>query len=856
MNRFTSFATKVALAGSLLGAGLAANAQVNLYLTPITPVGTVTAGSVVRFAVVTDIVQNNLTALTIGAAVTYDTAFFDPAGLTQDPNTGAYPAADGKYNDPLWGLSPGTNLGTTTSGPNGAGVATVQTAAGHAKIGTNKIAPGTHTVCTYSFPTLKTATGRVTIYLPTAFNYNSGAGAAATSSDTLQGAVSGTPALPTGFTFDTTPGSAKPASLTYTIGNSLVPSTTILTGPADNSAMASSSATFTFTGSDSATPTASLLYQYSVDGGAYSTPSPNASVTLNNLAEGQHTFRVAAVNQAGTVDPNPPIRHFAVDLTPPTTTIIGGPLDGGTIAMRSPTFILSGADNLTPVASLRYQYSVDGGAYSAPSTLTSVTLSNLTDGAHTFSVATIDLAGNIDPKPIVRNFSVDATPPTVTILTGPAEGATIFANNPAFTFTGADNLTPAANLKYQYAIDSGAFSTPSTGATAAFSGLTQGTHTFLVQAIDQAGNISASAIRHFTVATPIVNLYLVPMTPTAGTVPAGTVIKFAVVAEITQSVLTSATFGAAVTYDTKIFDPAAFIADPVTGKFPAANGPADPLWNLSPGTLVSSTVTGPTGASLPTIQTAVGHTISGTATITAGTRTLCTFSYPTLPTANGTTTIYLPTAFHYNDGAAADPSASDTFTYTIGTAGGAANLLFPNTTAQPASLTYRVQPLYSVTGKIALEGVSDLTAISPNAPLETFHIGFRTPATRTEVYGADVALTPTAGSAFGSFSLPQVPVGTYDVWIKGAKNLAVLLPNIAVTTAVTLTNVTLPAADGDNSNAVNVLDFGLIVASYGSNSVTPTDAVYDPTADFNFDGLVDVMDFGLLVNEYGRKGAK
>ena len=219
MNRFASFATKAVLAGSLLGASLAANAQVNLYLVPITPLGSVTPGSVVRFAVVTDIVQNNLTALTIGAAVTYDTTYFDPAGLVQDPNTGAYPAADGKFNDPLWGLSPGTNLGTTTSGPNGAGVATVQTAAGHAKIGTNKIAPGTHTVCTYSFPTLASAKGNATIYLPTAFNFNSGAGAAATSSDTLQGAVSGTPALPTGFTFDTSAGSTKPASLTYTIGS-------------------------------------------------------------------------------------------------------------------------------------------------------------------------------------------------------------------------------------------------------------------------------------------------------------------------------------------------------------------------------------------------------------------------------------------------------------------------------------------------------------------------------------------------------------------------------------------------------------------------------------------------------------
>ena len=217
MKRFASFAAKSALAGSLLGASIGANAQVNLYLVPITPLGTVTAGSVVRFAVVTDVVQNNLQALTIGAAVTYDTAFFDSKGLAQDPNTGKYPAADGPFADPLWGLSPGTNIGTTTGGPNGVGLTTVQTAAGHAKIGTTKLAVATHTVCTYSFPTLFGASGDATIYLPSAFGFNNGSGAAATSSDTLQGIATGTPALPAGFTFDTTPGSAKPASLTYKI---------------------------------------------------------------------------------------------------------------------------------------------------------------------------------------------------------------------------------------------------------------------------------------------------------------------------------------------------------------------------------------------------------------------------------------------------------------------------------------------------------------------------------------------------------------------------------------------------------------------------------------------------------------
>ena len=852
MNRFALFAAKAALAGSLLGAAVTANAQVNLYLVPITPTGNVTAGSVVRFAVVTDIAQSNIRALAIGAAVTYDTNFFDPKGLVQDPVTGGYPAADGIYNDPLWGLSPGTLVGATTSGPNGAGLPTIQTAVGHSSPNTNpaSITPGTHTVCTYSFPTLASATGAVTIYLPTAFNYNSGAGAAVTSSDTLQGTVSGTPSFPANFTFDTSAGSAKPASLTYTIGSSIYPFTTILTGPADNSAMASSSATFTFTGSDSATPTASLLYQYSVDGGAYSTLASATSATLTGLAEGAHTFRVAAVNQAGKVDPNPPTRRFTVDLTPPTTTIIGGPTEGATIATRAPFFTYNGADNLTLTASLRYQYSVDGGAYTAPSTSGNAFLSNLADGPHTFRVAAIDLAGNVDSNPVVRHFTVDATPPTVQITGGPVGGSIIYTNTVTFTYIGSDNITPTASLLYKYSLDGGAYSTLSTSTSATLTSLSNGQHTFLVLAVDLAGNFTSDS-RTFTVSPPSVTMYLVPITPPSGFITPGTVIRFAVVTDIIPTNLTSVTFGAAVTYDTKIFDPAAFVPDPLTGKFPAADGPAsDPFWNLSPGTLTGATVTGPGNVSLNTIQTAVGHTISGKNTIPVSTRTIATFSYPTLATANGTTTIYLPTAFHYNDGAAADPSASDILTFTTSPLGGAANLTFPNTAAQPAALTYSVHFLYPVSGRIALQGVSDLSAVNPNAPLGTFHIGFRTPKTTAELYGADVTLTPMAGSAFGSFTLPNVPSGTYDVWIKGAKNLAVLLPSAAINGAVSLPNVTLPAGDADNNNAVNVLDFGILVNAYGDPSS------YDPTADFNFDGAVDMTDFGLLVMEYGKKGAK
>ena len=168
-----------------------------------------------------------------------------------------------------------------------------------------------------------------------------------------------------------------------------------------------------------------------------------------------------------------------------------------------------------------------------------------------------------------------------------------------------------------------------------------------------------------------------------------------------------------------------------------------------------------------------------------------------------------------------------------------------------------VTPIVStLSGSIALEGVSDLTKIkSAVAPLGTFHVSLRAPGSTTEQYGYDVTLTTTAGSANGAYSIPGVSYGAYDIWIKGVKNLAVLTPNVTVNSAATsITDVVLPAADADSNNTVDVLDFGLLVNFYGTDSAQNNG--YSVNADFNFDGLVDVLDFGLLVNEYGVIGPK
>ena len=168
---------------------------------------------------------------------------------------------------------------------------------------------------------------------------------------------------------------------------------------------------------------------------------------------------------------------------------------------------------------------------------------------------------------------------------------------------------------------------------------------------------------------------------------------------------------------------------------------------------------------------------------------------------------------------------------------------------------YLLKPsLPTVSGSIALEGVPDLSAISPAALLGAFHIAFREPGTTIDAFTADVTLTTKTGSPRGAYSVPNISPGVYDVAIKGRKNLQVLLPRIAVSGATALPVVMLPAGDANNDNSCDTSDFNTLTLSYGSAASLPGSG-YDPNADFNFDGSVDTTDFGLFVGNNGARGA-
>jgi len=100
-------------------------------------------------------------------------------------------------------------------------------------------------------------------------------------------------------------------------------------------------------------------------------------------------------------------------------------------------------------------------------------------------------------------LSLDSTPPETTIEEGPGE----YVDTPdvSFTWSGADDRTPSAELVYSCKLDNGDWSEYTTETSHSFSNLNEGKHTFYVKAMDRMANEDPTpAERSFTVGPPFI----------------------------------------------------------------------------------------------------------------------------------------------------------------------------------------------------------------------------------------------------------------------------------------------------------------------------------------------------------------
>ncbi len=200
------------------------------------------------------------------------------------------------------------------------------------------------------------------------------------------------------------------------------------------------------------------------------------------LSDGPHTITAVATDAAGNPSAASDDLELAVDTAAPNVSITS-PGAAAKINTDSPEVTFTAESG----AATRCQ--IDSGPLT--SCASPLSLSGLSEGAHTVTVEASDNAGNVATA--VVSFTVDLTDPTAELTGGPAENGESSDDTPTFTFTSNEQGT------FECSIDGGAFAPCSSPFT--LPSLGEGPHTFTVRAVDEAGNPSGDVTRSWTVDT-------------------------------------------------------------------------------------------------------------------------------------------------------------------------------------------------------------------------------------------------------------------------------------------------------------------------------------------------------------------
>lgn len=169
---------------------------------------------------------------------------------------------------------------------------------------------------------------------------------------------------------------------------------------------------------------------HSFSGQSSSSASMTGSFTGVQTASGTFTVIPNYPDCAGTFSWTARTTSPPADTTPPDTTIADGP--SGPTRQRAPSFAFASTE---PDGT--FECRIDGAAFAACGS--PFKTATLADGPHTFEVKATDKAGNADPTPASRSFTVDATAPQTTIMVGPT-GKT--ANKtPRFAFRSSERAS-------------------------------------------------------------------------------------------------------------------------------------------------------------------------------------------------------------------------------------------------------------------------------------------------------------------------------------------------------------------------------------------------------------------------------
>jgi hypothetical protein len=297
---------------------------------------------------------------------------------------------------------------------------------------------------------------------------------------------------------------SAPASFSWTV-DTVAPTTTIdsvIDGSENQITTGGNSssniATVTFSGTDTGGSEGQGVgishFECSVDGGIFGNCS--TPLELSQLTDGAHTIEIRSNDNVGNKDPSPASFIWTIDTVEPNTSITSA-IDGnrntvganGNTSSTSMTFAFSGADRGSGVD--HFECSVDGAEFDMCAS--PVIYSSLADGSHSLGVRAEDNVANLDSTPAFFNWTIDTSPPNTAIdsvvdsnRNSLTNGSNTRSNSITFTFSGVD-AGNAGVQRFECSIDNSDFVT----CTSPFGFpnlLSDGSHTFTVQAEDNSGN--------------------------------------------------------------------------------------------------------------------------------------------------------------------------------------------------------------------------------------------------------------------------------------------------------------------------------------------------------------------------------
>jgi hypothetical protein len=189
------------------------------------------------------------------------------------------------------------------------------------------------------------------------------------------------------WAYEITPNTPIAAGNTFA-PDTTAPTTTIDSGP--NTSTKSTSATFTFSGTDNVSVPANLTFVCGLDGGAWAPcTSPQ---TYTDLSGGPHYVYIHSFDEAGNHNAPGVSYSWTVDTQAPIHTLLSGPTTYTT--STSATWTFTGEDNVSPSDHLTFQCKLDDGAYSPCSS--PKTYTGLAATFHKFFLKAVDEASNVE----------------------------------------------------------------------------------------------------------------------------------------------------------------------------------------------------------------------------------------------------------------------------------------------------------------------------------------------------------------------------------------------------------------------------------------------------------------------------